>query len=374
MWSFPDPEGLMRSIPLALLVTASTLALPAASSRAATTAFRFSQLALRDPHVYATLPYLGCSDITDGTLVNSLNNNLLSSITTDSDGDGLLDLSYVIVFDPLDQGAASGALAFGLADCSAPLAGTSCHPGGGPPLSTVTYVNGGSGTCLAPLAGTTRPYTPAVTSPGAPCFSSSEFTTNLDLGLGVPIPLSHVRIGATYADNPATSLTTGLLLGFLSQSDANAVVIPASQAVIGGMALAALLPGGTGNCTGHSDLDTADSVPGWWMYLNFTAAEVPFVDLTGVDGAEPAVVRTWAYPNPFARSLTLRYALERPGDVRVSVYDAQGRRVTDLVSGAQEAGAHLATWEPGRVTRPGVYFIRFESPAGVTAKRVLLMN
>ena len=59
---------------------------------------------LRDPHVYVIV--LGCRDVTDTALLGfSVNGRLQTSIQTDADvpPDGLLDLSTLIEFLPLDQ-------------------------------------------------------------------------------------------------------------------------------------------------------------------------------------------------------------------------------------------------------------------------------
>ncbi|MEM1055385.1 MAG: T9SS type A sorting domain-containing protein [Bacteroidota bacterium] len=63
-------------------------------------------------------------------------------------------------------------------------------------------------------------------------------------------------------------------------------------------------------------------------------------------------------PNP-SRSRTVRvpFTLESPGVARVSVYDALGREVAVLASGAMAAGAHEAML-PGEDLAPGVYVVR----------------
>ncbi|MEO6065675.1 MAG: hypothetical protein ABIP49_07870, partial [Lysobacterales bacterium] len=66
--------------------------------------FRFSDMDLRDPHVY--VDFLGCRDITDTPIAGfSINAEIQDSIQNDGDGDGLLDRSTVVEFLPLDQSA-----------------------------------------------------------------------------------------------------------------------------------------------------------------------------------------------------------------------------------------------------------------------------
>jgi hypothetical protein len=237
------------------------------------TAFRMNDLDLRDPHVFVS--FLGCRDVTDTQLVGvSVNNELQTNIQTDGDNDGLLDLSAVLVFRPLNQtNNATTAAELHFANCTAPLASTSCSPNGAPTLAMTTSMTATAGTCLSPIAGTLRPYTPAVTSPGGPCFSSTATTVTIDLG-GIPITLNNARVGATFVGNPAMNLLNGLLIGFISETDANNTIIPASFPLVGGQPLSSLLPGGSGNCAGHNDKDINSGVMGWWFYLNFTAPRV----------------------------------------------------------------------------------------------------
>lgn len=245
--------------------------------------FILTDLDLRDPHVYVN--FLGCRDVTDTPLVGfSINGQIQASIQSDGDGDGFLDLSYVLEFLPLDQGAATLPLQFGQAVCTAPLAGTSCGTLLIPTPATATL--GSTLACLAPLPGTVRPYTPAITTASPACFASAAVTLILDLG-GIPVTLRDARVAATWAGDPATQLVNGLMSGFISEADANATIVPASVPLVGGQPLSALLPGGTGNCAPYSDKDVNGGVMGWWFYFNFPAARIYYgSDALYADGFE----------------------------------------------------------------------------------------
>jgi hypothetical protein len=72
---------------------------------------------------------------------------------------------------------------------------------------------------------------------------------------------------------------------------------------------------------------------------------------------------------------TLRYALQKPGDVRLDVFDVAGRRVTTLVSGTRGIGEHEVAWggeTRSGVARRGVYFARLETPEGHDIATILL--
>ena len=79
--------------------------------------------------------------------------------------------------------------------------------------------------------------------------------------------------------------------------------------------------------------------------------------------AEVALLES--YPNPFNPSTTIRYAIELPGLVKISVFDVAGRDVRTLVSRHhQSTGTHTVTWDgtddSGRAAASGVYIVRLE--------------
>jgi hypothetical protein len=263
-----------RAVAVALSLAASAFLSAAAHAQAAA-AFRFGDLDLRDPHLFTD--FFGCRDITDTPLAGfSVNGELQTRIQTDTDGDGALDLSYLVEFLPLDRGLTTNLIDFGLARCSAPVASTQCTPVQASALAGDATL-AASGACMAVLPGTTRPYAPAIVTPSAPCFTSPTGTLTLSLG-GVPVTLRNVSLAATFVGNPGDSLSSGLLRGFLSEADADATILPPTLPLIGGRPLSALLPGGTGACPMFSDKDVLDGVVGWWFYLAFPAGRVVLVD------------------------------------------------------------------------------------------------
>jgi len=65
---------------------------------------------------------------------------------------------------------------------------------------------------------------------------------------------------------------------------------------------------------------------------------------------------------PFAGRVAIEYGLPKTAAVRLEVYDACGRLVSVLASGAREAGYHTAVWkcsdQHGRAVAEGAYFVR----------------
>lgn len=88
---------------------------------------------------------------------------------------------------------------------------------------------------------------------------------------------------------------------------------------------------------------------------------------------EPALT---AHPNPFSRSLSVRYALPRAGVVEVKVFDISGREVRCLVNGAMPAGTRTLVFDGrdsrGRVLPAGVYLLRLETEGRVLTEKVIM--
>jgi len=77
--------------------------------------------------------------------------------------------------------------------------------------------------------------------------------------------------------------------------------------------------------------------------------------------------------NPAQGAASIRYRVDRPGHVRVRVYDVRGALVRTLEEGTFPAGERSASWD-GRGTSganagAGIYLFRIETPGGTTARK-----
>ena len=84
------------------------------------------------------------------------------------------------------------------------------------------------------------------------------------------------------------------------------------------------------------------------------------------------------YPNPFAASTTISYAVEGRAPIAVTVYDALGRRVRSLVAEVQNAGSYTTTWDgrndAGAALPSGPYFYRLDSGAKSVTRQMVLVR
>lgn len=114
---------------------------------------------------------------------------------------------------------------------------------------------------------------------------------------------------------------------------------------------------------------------------DFSGNEGPAAPLgvaTGVDGTPQYALAINAYPNPFNPSTTIRFDIPTSGRVRVSVYDARGARVAQLVDQGYEAGSHTVRWtgrdDRGVAAGSGVYFARLEWNGATQTRKLVLLK
>jgi hypothetical protein len=74
-------------------------------------------------------------------------------------------------------------------------------------------------------------------------------------------------------------------------------------------------------------------------------------------------------PMPFKSSARIRFSLPKPENVRLVVYDAQGRLVRSLEEGIREAGMHHINVSG---LKSGVYFYRLEAGSTSLIRRMVV--
>lgn len=83
-------------------------------------------------------------------------------------------------------------------------------------------------------------------------------------------------------------------------------------------------------------------------------------------------------PNPFNPGTTIEYELAEAGMVGIRVYDAAGRFVISLESGAKPAGRHSVRWNGrngrGTAVSSGVYYYRLQAGTKTLTRKMLLIK
>jgi len=102
---------------------------------------------------------------------------------------------------------------------------------------------------------------------------------------------------------------------------------------------------------------------------------------TGVDDHDIPLTQSYlfvSHPNPARPQTTLRFRLGGESEAKLSIYDANGRRVRSLVSGRLGAGEHQFEWDgrddAGHTTASGVYLYRLEAGDYRAERKLLLLR
>ncbi len=79
------------------------------------------------------------------------------------------------------------------------------------------------------------------------------------------------------------------------------------------------------------------------------------------------------YPNPFNPTTTIHYELPTSGIISINVYSANGRQVSNLVSGFQTAGDHQLVFD-GNGLSSGVYLVVVKSGSTSISQKIVLLK
>jgi 3',5'-cyclic AMP phosphodiesterase CpdA len=147
------------------------------------------------------------------------------------------------------------------------------------------------------------------------------------------------------------------------------------------------LPAGGFEVEGATLLQVDDSGPAAVCYVGVdilpsstTSVTVTRVitDVAG-EGAVPGPVGVDLlpnYPNPFNPTTELRYQLSQSAQVRLAIYDLQGKLVKNVVDQELPAGEHQASWDgkdrTGHAMPSGIYVVRLEAAGRVSTQKIVL--
>jgi hypothetical protein len=79
------------------------------------------------------------------------------------------------------------------------------------------------------------------------------------------------------------------------------------------------------------------------------------------------------FPNPFNPITTISYRLPKSSQVRISIYDVNGKMVETLINEIKPAGFHSIEWRADRVSS-GIYFYRLEAAGCHLVKKLVVMK
>jgi len=141
----------------------------------------------------------------------------------------------------------------------------------------------------------------------------------------------------------------------------------------------ALASGETGSTWSYVDTSVE---PGetydYELVIRTTSGEEFRSPVARVTAARLALSLEQNVPNPFNPTTTLSFTLPERAEVKLSIYDAQGRLVAILVSGTIDAGPKKVTWDGrnagGAPVSSGVYFSCLQVGEQRLARKMILLK
>jgi hypothetical protein len=79
------------------------------------------------------------------------------------------------------------------------------------------------------------------------------------------------------------------------------------------------------------------------------------------------------YPNPFNPSTTIEYSLVKPSNVKLVVYDANGKEVIKLVNEYKSSGYYRIIWDASALPS-GVYFYEITTDEFKDSRKMVLVK
>ncbi len=79
------------------------------------------------------------------------------------------------------------------------------------------------------------------------------------------------------------------------------------------------------------------------------------------------------YPNPFNPSTTIKFSIPEVSNVRLTIYNALGQRVAELVNSTLEAGSYSFSWDASKVAS-GLYFYELNTNNFSSVKKMMLLK
>ncbi|MFZ1321419.1 MAG: T9SS type A sorting domain-containing protein [Ignavibacteria bacterium] len=79
------------------------------------------------------------------------------------------------------------------------------------------------------------------------------------------------------------------------------------------------------------------------------------------------------YPNPFNPVTNIKFDIRNSSDVRLNIYDALGRKITELINEKLQPGTYNAVFD-GSNFSSGVYFYKLETEGFSETKRMILLK
>jgi len=98
----------------------------------------------------------------------------------------------------------------------------------------------------------------------------------------------------------------------------------------------------------------------------------------GIKDANKTIATASNFPNPFNPETRITYTLNKPGQVKIRIYNVQGQFIKTLLDEYQNPGIYSSTWngktDNGETVPSGMYFYRIDAGGETLTQRMTLMK
>lgn len=127
------------------------------------------------------------------------------------------------------------------------------------------------------------------------------------------------------------------------------------------------------NISGHRD-GCNTLCPGEFLYLELPEIRSNVDALIGESRETDGVITSLGnYPNPFSQETTITFTLEEAADIRITIWDLNGRMVQEVAQDFYPAERHQETWNASNFAS-GIYFCRIELNQQYAVQKMVLVR
>ena len=123
-----------------------------------------------------------------------------------------------------------------------------------------------------------------------------------------------------------------------------------------------------------ADIPTTPLIEQFYYHVRYVTPEPYILSAEGCTDLTPVEFEFEGnYPNPFNPTTTFNFSLQRQADIKLNVYDVQGRLVAKLADGTYFSGKHSVEWDASEASS-GVYFCKLTADGNTKTVKALLLK
>ena len=120
------------------------------------------------------------------------------------------------------------------------------------------------------------------------------------------------------------------------------------------------------------DMDSTETINSGYPFLSSGLLGGYFTSILEIDIPLQFVLGN-NYPNPFNPSTTISFQLSAMSDVKLTIYEMNGKMVSTLINDNMPAGYHDTSWDASDFSS-GIYFYRLQAGDFVDTKKMVFMK